>query len=214
MEGYIKLYRKLIESPVFSNEKLLKVWIWCLCKASHTETKQMVGLKEIEVNSGQFIFSFVKAAEELKMSRTTLMRYFDTLKKMQMLDMKTGNKWTLVTIENWAVYQQDKKKSGQQMDIKWTSSGHQMDTNKNGKNVKNNIYIYPPLGEFENVLLSEEELEKLKTRFPYDWQDRIERLSAYVKSTGKRYSSHYATILNWARKETPKEKPQERKLYG
>ncbi len=60
-------------------------------------------------------------------------------------------------------------------------------------------------GEYNNVLLTDEELEKLKTEFS-DWQERIERLSSYVASTGKSYKSHYATIRNWARKD--KEKPQ------
>lgn len=55
-------------------------------------------------------------------------------------------------------------------------------------------------GEFGNVALTEEEYVKLQTAYP-DYQDRIERLSAYIASTGKRYKSHYATILNWARKD-------------
>ena len=55
-------------------------------------------------------------------------------------------------------------------------------------------------GEYENVLLTDEELEKLKAEYP-DWQERIERLSSYVASTGKAYKSHYATIRNWARKD-------------
>ena len=58
-------------------------------------------------------------------------------------------------------------------------------------------------GEYGNVLLSDEELEKLKDEYP-DWQERIERLSSYVASTGKSYKSHYATIRNWARKDTEK----------
>jgi hypothetical protein len=55
-------------------------------------------------------------------------------------------------------------------------------------------------GEYNNVLLTDEELEKLKADFP-DWEERIERLSSYVASTGKRYKSHYATIRNWAKKD-------------
>ena len=55
-------------------------------------------------------------------------------------------------------------------------------------------------GEYNNVLLTDEELEKLKADYP-DWEDRIERLSSYVASTGKSYKSHYATIRNWARKD-------------
>ena len=57
-------------------------------------------------------------------------------------------------------------------------------------------------GEYKNVLLTDEEFEKLKVEFA-DYTERIERLSAYVASTGKSYKSHYATIRNWARKETP-----------
>lgn len=55
-------------------------------------------------------------------------------------------------------------------------------------------------GEYNNVLLTDEELQKLMTEYS-DYEDRIERLSAYVESTGKRYKSHYATIRNWARKD-------------
>ena len=58
-------------------------------------------------------------------------------------------------------------------------------------------------GEYNNVLLTDDELDKLKTEYP-DWQDRIERLSSYVASTGKTYKSHYATIRNWARKNQEK----------
>jgi len=55
-------------------------------------------------------------------------------------------------------------------------------------------------GEYKNVLLTDDELEKLKDEY-LDWEERIERLSSYVASTGKSYKSHYATIRNWARKD-------------
>lgn len=56
-------------------------------------------------------------------------------------------------------------------------------------------------GEYTNVLLSDEELEKLKDEFPVDWSNRIERLSEYMASKGVSYKSHLATIRAWARKE-------------
>lgn len=55
-------------------------------------------------------------------------------------------------------------------------------------------------GEYNNVLLTDTELDKLKDKFP-DWEDRIERLSIYIESKGAKYKSHYATILNWARRD-------------
>ena len=57
-------------------------------------------------------------------------------------------------------------------------------------------------GKFQNVLLSDKELEDIQQTIP-DWQDYIERLSGYMASTGKQYQSHAATIINWARQDHP-----------
>ncbi|MBQ9557644.1 MAG: phage replisome organizer N-terminal domain-containing protein [Clostridia bacterium] len=56
-------------------------------------------------------------------------------------------------------------------------------------------------GEYANVLLTEAEYAKVKAEFPRDWRARIDGLSAYIASTGKKYKSHFATIRNWARME-------------
>ena len=57
-------------------------------------------------------------------------------------------------------------------------------------------------GLYENVLFTDEEYQKVKAEFPNDYRDRIERLSEYIASTGKKYKSHLATIRSWARKDT------------
>ena len=67
-------------------------------------------------------------------------------------------------------------------------------------------------GQYSNVLLSDEDLEKLKSEFS-DWEKRIERLSEYMASTGKSYKNHLATIRNWARRDTEK-KPSIDTDYG
>jgi len=54
-------------------------------------------------------------------------------------------------------------------------------------------------GEYKNVFLSDEELEKLKAEFPGDYEKRIEALSEYIASSGKKYKSHLATIRKWAK---------------
>lgn len=58
-------------------------------------------------------------------------------------------------------------------------------------------------GEYQNVLLSDDDLEKLKAEFPSDWDQRIQRLSEYMASSGKSYKNHLATIRNWARRDKP-----------
>ena len=56
-------------------------------------------------------------------------------------------------------------------------------------------------GEYKNVLLSDDELQKLQTEFPSDWKERIENVSEYCQSHGKTYKDYLATIRNWARRE-------------
>lgn len=61
-------------------------------------------------------------------------------------------------------------------------------------------------GEYQNVLLTDEEMDKLKAEFPSDWAARIERLSEYIASSGKKYRSHLATIRSWAKKDASAQK--------
>lgn len=56
-------------------------------------------------------------------------------------------------------------------------------------------------GQYQNVLMSDDDIGKLKQRYPLDWQERIERLSVYKASTGKAYKNDLATIDNWARRD-------------
>ena len=68
-------------------------------------------------------------------------------------------------------------------------------------------------GCYGNVKLTDTDLSKLKAEFPADWQERIDRLSTYMDSSGKSYKNHLATIRTWARRDaergmTPKAQVQ------
>lgn len=94
-----------------------------------------------------------------------------------------------------------------------------IDIDKDKEIERDNIYISPSeienppekpkkeknirhkYGEYNNVLLTDEQFEKLKAEFPFDYQERIERLSSYMASKGAKYKDHLATIRNWARKD-------------
>lgn len=56
-------------------------------------------------------------------------------------------------------------------------------------------------GTYNNVLLSDVELQKLQAEFPTDWQERIDNVSGYCRSHGKAYRDYLATIRNWARRD-------------
>lgn len=59
-------------------------------------------------------------------------------------------------------------------------------------------------GRFRNVLMTDQEYMELLSDFP-DARDRIEHLSEYLASSGKRYENHAATIRKWAREDAEKQ---------
>ena len=132
MEGYIKLYRQIIESEFYFSERFTKqqAWIDLLLLATHKE--RTVYLKGIEINlkPGQLFHSQVTLAKRWGWNRKTVKKFLNTLKNREMVDTKETNITTIISIKKWHLYQVDGQQNGQQRD-----SG--VDTNKNVKNVKN-----------------------------------------------------------------------------
>ena len=71
-------------------------------------------------------------------------------------------------------------------------------TNEKKRNEKklNKESIRHAHGEYHNVLLTDEELEKWKSDCPAA-EDYIEKLSRYIASSGKSYKNHLATLRTW-----------------
>lgn len=63
-------------------------------------------------------------------------------------------------------------------------------------------------GKFYNVILSDAELDSLKSELPDKWEYYIDRLSVHIASSGKNYHSHAATIYKWAQEDTNKTMPK------
>lgn len=61
-------------------------------------------------------------------------------------------------------------------------------------------------GPYENVKLTEEELEALKKDFPDAWLDMIANLSTYMQTHGAEYADHNAIMRKWAAEDAKKAK--------
>ena len=129
--SYIKLFRKILKSPIWKNEKALKIWLWCLLKATHIEREQLVGQKIVHLEKGQFVFGRNTASDELDMKESTVYKYIKLLEKLQMISIKSNNKFSIVSIEKWEDYQIEELKNNN----KRTTKEQQSNTNKNVKNI-------------------------------------------------------------------------------
>lgn len=146
-QGYIKLYRKTIDSSIFNHEGMFKLWILCLLKANHKKAEVILPgiLKPIPVKPGQFIMGRYelhreyhqadiqkrKYSRKCKPTPYTLIRWLLTLQYMQMLSIKTYNKYSIITITNWYLYQENEH----QVSNRRASSEHKQECIKNEEEI-------------------------------------------------------------------------------
>lgn len=144
--GYLKLWRKSLESVVFNNPEVWKLWCWCLVKASYKKRWKSVvtgrGETEVEILPGQFIYGRKTAAKALRMNESTIRNRMEKLKKMGKIDIKPDTHYSIVTICNWESFQSEEdgkgQAKGQPKDNQRTTKGHKQE-GKEGKEGKNNI---------------------------------------------------------------------------
>jgi DNA-binding Lrp family transcriptional regulator len=131
--GFVLLYRKLLDSPVFANEGLLKVWTWCLLRASYTRRYWSVptgrGQTTVEILPGQFIFGRKTAADELGMRASTVHDRIRRLEQLGCVRLQPNSHYTVVTVVNWELYQGDGIEPQQPTGNEATTNRQPSDTN-------------------------------------------------------------------------------------
>lgn len=101
LNGYIKLHRKLREWGWYSDSVVKDVFIELLLTANFTP-KQYKG---IELKAGQTVIGRKKLADTLGFSEQQIRTALDKLKKTGEISVFSTNKFSVVTIENWELYQ-------------------------------------------------------------------------------------------------------------
>lgn len=56
-------------------------------------------------------------------------------------------------------------------------------------------------GKFENIFLSDVEIENLKQEYPSNYSEVIDKLSAYMAAKKENYENHYAAVVLWLLRE-------------
>lgn len=143
-EGWIKIHRKLLLHPVFQDSELLHIFLYCLAKANHKPGRVLSPQSttgELTVERGQFIFGQRKAAMETGVNARTAHRKLVLLEKLAILTRSVSRRFTLVTVNNYAKYQDNPNQIDPLTDSLVSHSCPTdvppVSTNKNNKNVKN-----------------------------------------------------------------------------
>jgi hypothetical protein len=180
--GYIKLFRSLLDSRVFASEKALKIWVWLLLKV--TFEKRFVSLKVgkgttvVELLPGELIFGRFQAEETLCIDGSTIYKKLKEFEVEEMITIKSNSHYSIISICNWETYQglnndevtTNEQPSNKQVTTKEQASNKQVttkeqasNTNKKDKKDKEEKkeYISPSdlfFSDIEKVLLNDEKM--------------------------------------------------------
>jgi len=103
------LAAKIIDSEVFVDPRLLQVFVWLLCKATHKPRKS----KGFDLRPGQYVSTTRFMADDLRMPKSTMYDCLKRLSEMEVIKTSTGRRagrtFTIVSICNWRRYARKRK---------------------------------------------------------------------------------------------------------
>ena len=146
--GWIKIHRKFIEWQWFDKSEAVHLFLYILLKANHAD-KMWQGHY---VKRGQLITSIGHLSIATSISQRSVRTLLKKFENTGEIEVKTTNKFTLVSVCKYECYQiadeESDKQNVTQTTIKRQSTDKQLTTNKNVKNEKNVENIIPTLDEF------------------------------------------------------------------
>jgi len=193
--GYIRTWRKVLDSGWLKNHKLWVFWSYCLLKASHKEFDAIVGLQVVHLLPGQFVFGLKKASLETGLTIREIRTIIDFLKKAGNLTIKTTNKFSIITIINWSIYQGDNIENDNQNDKQRANKGQHTNT-------ITHKYIF--LSDSIEVRLAELLLEKIVFRNPNFKKPNIQTWAKDIDlmiRIDKRDVSEIGQVIEWCQQD-------------
>jgi len=205
MKGTHPIHRRLLDHWIWLKEKPFtsgQAFVDLILLANHTDSKAVIEGDIKIIKSGQVYRSQLTLGKRWGWSRKRVFNFLNLLEKDEMLTHQGLQHGTIITLLNYNELRNSAfDKVAPKVAPRVAPTEHQQHTKgstyNNDKNVKNdNKDKY-----LEFVYLTKEEYSLLEARFKSHTTPKIEALNDYIGSTGKKYKSHYHTILNWARKD-------------
>lgn len=128
ISGYVKLHRSILDWEWYQDANTARVFFHLLFKANY-KNKSWRGQ---EIRRGQLVTSINSLCTELSLSTQAVRTALNHLKKTGEIKVQVTNKYSVITVENYTLYQDDEVKSNKQansLDNRQVTSNQQA-TNK------------------------------------------------------------------------------------
>lgn len=149
-DGWIKLHRSFLDWEWFSCPKTCQVFIYCMLRANHTDTKW----RGIPIKRGQFLTSYEKLSSGTGLSVRNIRTALKNLESTGEVTRESTSQLTKLTICKYGIYNNSgdlgDKPTDKQVTNERQTNDNQVTTDKKEKNLKNEKEREERKGEFEN----------------------------------------------------------------
>ena len=140
-QGWISLHRKILEWEWYNDINTCRLFIHLLLVCNHKKKKWQGKI----IKPGQKVTSVEKLAIETGLTKQQVRTCIKKLKSTSEITCKSTNKFTLININNYSIYQekniesntQNNKQSNKQITNKQQTNNKQITTNNNDNNDNN-----------------------------------------------------------------------------
>lgn len=160
--NYIKLNRKIQKWGWYKDSYTKSVFLELLLRANYEPGEY----RGVPIGIGQAVFGRKELAEKLGMSEQSVRTAINHLKTTHEISTKSTNKFTIVTIEKWDLYQAKDGDDNQQLTNNQPTTNQQLTTSKKERNKEiKNKYISNEIYSRETLEIVSYLNEKAGTRY-------------------------------------------------
>jgi len=103
--GWLKIYRKLLHHPRYSDTNWFRVWMHLLLKAAFRELPARFDGRPVTLKPGQLITTRRDIAIHISISEGSVKRSVDDLLSDRLIEVVAGSKHSMITVLNWSSLQ-------------------------------------------------------------------------------------------------------------
>lgn len=194
--GYIKLHRQLLEWGWYKDNNTKAVFLHLLMTASYKDNV----FNGYHIKPGQVVCGRKQLAEALGLSESTIRTAIKHLILTNEITIKSTNKFSIITIENWGKYQgcddDIDQQNNQQLNHQLTSKTTLFDHTIRNKESKNRESTHAP--SFEDVKNYVEQMGyQMDPAVYFDYYESI----GWMRKNGQRIKDWKASVRTWERRE-------------
>lgn len=167
--GYVKLWRRTLDSGILQSPTSWQVFGWILLNATRSKRKLIVGGQVFQLEPGDYVSSVASLSEALRLSTKQIRTALSLLEKLEILAIKGTNKGSVFSLVNWERYQDEGQAEGQAEGKQRANSGQAKGKPlKEQEREKERILINTPLTPQGELVQGKP--ARVKAEYPADFE--------------------------------------------